>query len=69
MKIIKGTTVVLFVIGLALIVIGAILYGKSEALSGWANVQRSTNLEIAGGITFFAGLLCFGIMYFSGSNK
>lgn len=68
-KIVSGTDAVMFLIGLVLIVVGAILYGKSESLSGWANVTKSKNLEIAGGIVFFAGVVSWIVAYVVGNSR
>lgn len=69
MSFIKGTTAWLFVVGIVLLVIGALLYAKSEALSGWANVSRGKTLEVWGGIVFFSGVLCWVLSYVIDKRK
>ncbi len=68
-KIIKGTSPLLFVIAFAAIILGAIIWGKSEQLSGWANVQKSQTLSVIGTCVFVAGVLVLIISYVVGQKR
>lgn len=59
MPLLKGKSALWFVIGIPLLVVGTLLYAKSEALSGWANVEKGKTLEVWGAIVFFAGVACW----------
>jgi hypothetical protein len=62
-KIIQGTTAKLFALGLVLLIIGGVLYGRSEQLGGVENIQKGKNLEIAGGIIFLSGFIAWVFMF------
>lgn len=70
MKIAKGKSAWLFLGGIPLLVLGAILYFKSEQLGGIENVQRGKNLEVAAIVIFVAGVLCWiGSFLVGGGSK
>ncbi len=64
MQITKGKGPILFLIGAVLLVSGAIIFGKSEALAGVENINRAIFLERLGAGLFSAGVIAFVVMYF-----
>lgn len=70
MAILKGNQPKVFFTAVALLIIGAIVWGISEGMSGIENVERSKSLSKIGTWTMVAGGVCLVATFFvSGGVK
>lgn len=68
-KLVEGTSPKFFLAAVLLTIVAAVLYFRSEAQSGWENVQKSKNLEAWAIGVFVAALICWILMFTSAKRN